>query len=114
MTPDDGRSSRRHERTSGRIPVDYSIDGHPRSDYVVSLSAGGVFVETKDPQPAGTPIRLRFRIPDRNESLDVDGHVAWVNASDNPSDLQTPPGMAIRFDELLDIVKLATLIASLS
>ena len=51
MKPDDGRSARRYERTSGRIPVDYVIDGRPRSDYVVSLSAGGVFVETEDPQP---------------------------------------------------------------
>ncbi len=73
-----------------------------------------MFVETKDPQPPGTPVRLRFRIPDRNESLDVDGQVAWTNASDAPSDLQRPPGMAIRFDEPLGIAMLATLIASLS
>ena len=114
MKPDDGRSARRYERTSGRIPVDYVIDGHPRSDYVVSLSAGGVFVETKDPQPPGTPLRLRFRVPHRSETLDVDGKVAWINANDNPSDLQRPSGMAIRFDELLGIATLATLIASLS
>ena len=114
MKPDDGRSARRYERTSGRIPVDYVIDGHPRSDYVVSLSAGGAFVETKDPQPTGTPLRLRFRVPHRRETVDVDGQVAWTNASDNPSDLQTAPGMAIRFDEPLGIATLATLLASLS
>ncbi len=114
MKPDDGRSARRYERSSGRIPVDYLIDGHPRSDYIVSLSAGGVFVETKDPQPAGTPLRLRFRVPHRRETLDVDGQVVWTNASDDPSDLQRPSGMAIRFDEPLGIATLATLIASLS
>ncbi len=111
---DEGRSARRYERTSGRIPVDYAIDGHPRSDYVVSLSAGGVFVESKDPQPSGTPLRLRFRVPHRKETLDVDGQVVWTNASDDPSDLQRPPGMAIRFDEPLGIAMLATLIAALS
>ena len=110
--PDKARSFRRYERTSGRIAVDYWIDGHPRSDSVVSVSAGGVFVETKDPQPPGTRIRLRFRIPDQDEPLDVDGRVAWTNAIDNPSDLQTPPGMAIQFDAPLNIVKLAMLISS--
>ncbi len=112
--PDDGRSARRYERTSGRIPVDYVIDGHPRSDYVVSLSAGGVFVESKDPQPPGTTLRLRFRVPHRRDTVDVDGQVTWTNASDDPLDLQRPSGMAIRFDKAIDIATLATLIASLS
>ena len=113
MTPPDGRSTRRYERTSGRISVDYVIDGHPHSDYVVCLSAGGVFVESKDPQSPGTRITLQFRLPDRKEPFEVDGKVAWTNASDNPSDLQRPPGMAIQFDAPLNIVKLVALISSL-
>ncbi len=72
MTPPDGRSSRRYERTSGRISVDYVVDGHPHSDYVISLSAGGVFVESKDPLSPGTRITLQFRLPDREEPFEVD------------------------------------------
>lgn len=113
MTPPDGRSSRRYERTSGRIPVDYVVDGHPHSDYVISLSAGGVFVESKDPLSPGTRIRLQFRLPDREEPFEVDGKVSWTNASDNPSDPQKPPGMGIQFDAPLDIMKLVALISSL-
>ncbi len=101
---------RRYQRSSVRIPVDYVVDGHPRSDPAVDLSAGGAYIETKGPQASGTRLRLRFRIPDRDESFDVEGQVVWTNAEDDPSDPQRPPGMAIRFDEPLGAAALAALL----
>ena len=112
MESGESQSVRRYRRSSVRILVDYVIDGHPRSDHVVSLSAGGAFIETKDPQPAGARLRLRFRMPDLSEPLDVEGQVVWRNASDDPSDHQTPPGMAVRFDEPMSAAMLATLMTT--
>jgi len=78
----------------------------------VNLSAGGTYIETNDPQPLGTRIRLQFYIVDRNESLDVEGEVTWVNASDAPLDPQTPPGMAFSFDNPISAVMLVTLMTA--
>jgi uncharacterized protein (TIGR02266 family) len=104
--------ARRHRRFSVRVPVDYVIEGRPRSDHAVNLSAGGAYIETSDPQPLGTRIQLRFYLVERNESLDVEGEVTWVNASDAPLDPQTPPGMAFRFDNPISAVMLVTLMTA--
>ena len=112
MESSDSRPIRRYRRNPVRTPVDYVIDGHPRSDDAVNLSGGGAFIETKDPQPWGTRLRLRFRIPDQGESFEVEGQVVWTNAADDPSDPQTPAGMAIRFDEPLSAAALAALLTT--
>ena len=95
-----------------RVPVDYVIEGRPRSDHAVNLSAGGAYIETIDPRPLGTRIKLRFYLVERNESLDVEGEVTWVNTGDAPLDPQTPPGMALRFDNPISAVMLVTLMTA--
>ena len=112
MVSSEREPARRHRRFSVRVPVDYVIEGHPRSDHAVNLSAGGAYIETNNPQPLGARIQLRFYIAERNESLDVEGEVTWVNPNDAPLDPQTPPGMAFRFDNPISAVMLVTLMTA--
>jgi uncharacterized protein (TIGR02266 family) len=88
------------ERTGRRIPiqllVDYKADGHYLFDFCRDLGAGGVFIETKNPLPQGSPIDLTFTIPDSKETLNTKGTVIWVQHA-VPDRKDLTPGMGVQF-----------------
>jgi hypothetical protein len=48
--------------------------------------------------PVGSRIRLRFRLPQREEPVETFGEVRWVVQPGDPAGLAS--GMGVQFDEL--------------
>ena len=68
------------------------------------LSAGGIFVAAKCPQPLGTRLQFQFTLPDSNEPIETTGEVQWVRGAGDKVEEGTPDtsGMGIRFIDLSD------------
>ncbi len=61
------------------------------------LSAGGLFVATYDPKPAGTLVSLYFALPGA-PNVRAEGVVKWTR----PASADAPPGMGIAFTTVSD------------
>ncbi len=86
------------------VPVEYAAT--PACPVVpgraVNISAGGIFVETADPQGWGRDLALSFALPEAGLPLAVAGRVAWVNEPREPRKRDCGPGMGIAFRDLSD------------
>jgi uncharacterized protein (TIGR02266 family) len=75
-------------RDLGRVPL-----------YVTAnLSAGGMFLITKDPLPEETRLRLKFVLPTDKTPLQTVARVLWVREEEKANPGQ-PPGMGVQFLE---------------
>jgi len=92
-------------RTDHRIPiqllVDYKAEGHYLFDFCRDLGSGGVFIQTKNPQPQGSNIELTFTIPDSKETLTTEGKVIWVQPF-LAERKELTAGMGVQFSKFSD------------
>lgn len=93
------------ERLAPRIPARLRVHygtggGHLLNNYSVNLSSGGLFLETEDPPPEGTPLQLEFFLPIRPEPIRCKGRVAWVNPPAAKKKPDFPSGMGVQFVDL--------------
>jgi uncharacterized protein (TIGR02266 family) len=83
-----------------RLEVSYGED-KVLSDYTVSVtfnvSAGGLFLETKNPLPLGEALKLKLELPGNNCVVHCEGSVAWVNSTTSPIRSDHPAGMGVEF-----------------
>ena len=106
------------ERVLVDLEVDYASDDTYLYAYARNISALGIFLQTRDPQPRGTRLNLRFVLPGSAERIQVEGVVRWVNPY-RPGDRDNlNPGMGVEFeglteDQRMQIVDLIRLIAYL-
>src|SRR5579872_6346662 len=95
-----GKSTRRADRLQHELLVAYrTVDGFI-TDWAVNISRGGLFINSRDPQPVGSTVRLIISLPDTAFPFDLTGKVVRVNEFDNPSN--QVPGMAIEFIDIDD------------
>jgi len=95
-----GRDRRQLARILVDLEVDYRCDDTFLFAYITDISAMGIFVQTNQPEPAGTRINLRFTPPGLDETLELEGEVIWINPY-RPGDRENlNPGMGIRFLDL--------------
>lgn len=90
-----------------------SADGS-RSGLLCNLSLLGAFLHAEPLLPAGTPVRLRFTLPDDEETIDTPAAVTWINDAE-PSDASAlPPGFGVRFTALSaqELRRIASLVQS--
>lgn len=93
--PDKSKHPRRADRLQHELLVAYrTVDGFI-TDWAVNISRGGIFINSRDPQPVGSTVRLIISLPDTPFPFDLTGKVVRVNEFDNPSN--QVPGMAIEF-----------------
>jgi uncharacterized protein (TIGR02266 family) len=84
-----------NRRAGTRVEVEVAVD--VRADQSVSrlatrdVSRGGMAIQTMSPLPAGTAIRLTFRLPGSTAEIEAEGCVVW-------SDRRA--GMGIQFERL--------------
>jgi Tfp pilus assembly protein PilZ len=82
-----------------RFPVCIAISYHhnplePCSDFILSISMGGLFIRTEKPLKIGSKIKMQFRIPPDGKDLgEFDGRIVNVN-TDNPDH---PMGIFVKF-----------------
>ncbi len=70
-------------------------------DYSTDLSEGGVLIQTAQPLPVGTRVRLKFRLPNALKLIDLTGEVVWSHPYiPGETDLNLIPGMGVKFLEI--------------
>jgi uncharacterized protein (TIGR02266 family) len=67
--------------------------------YGADVSAGGIFIRTKQPLSVGTPLHFDFTLGDGAPLMAGLGTVVWVREAD-ASRVGSVPGMGVRFDQL--------------
>lgn len=86
---------RRFRRRTVRVLVEYLSDAGLCRETATTLGAGGLFIESNQPLPKGTPLKLRFALPGSDRRHEIEGRVAWTH---QPSDAGIgSPGMGIEF-----------------
>ncbi len=95
--------NRQHERAPLRLQLNYrdATGGNFLYEYSRNISDGGIFIETDKPLPEGVRLTVRFQPPGSEDTLEVEGEVAWVNPM-RDGDANPNPGMGVRFVEMDD------------
>lgn len=88
---------RRFRRRSVRVLVDFQVSTGIHCKYATTLGAGGLFIETEEPIEIGTPIRVRFRLPECDRVHQIEGRVAWHQRVASGAPTTRAPGMGIEF-----------------
>jgi type IV pilus assembly protein PilZ len=97
---DKAKQPRRADRLQHELLVAYrTVDGFI-TDWAVNISRGGIFINTRNPLPVGTTVRLIISLPDAAFPFDLSGRVTRVNEFDNPSNQVA--GMGIEFIDIDD------------
>ncbi len=95
-----GRDRRQFERVLVDLEVDYRCEDTFLFAYITDISAMGIFVQTRSPEPEGTRLNLRFMVPGQALPFELEGEVIWVNPY-RPGDRENlNPGMGVRFVDL--------------
>lgn len=90
---------RKHPRVPVRIRIQYRVADRFFTDYIQNLSMGGIFVETTDPLPVHTALKVQFALPSLEKPIVADGVVVHrVEISGGKS--RAASGMGIRFSQL--------------
>jgi Tfp pilus assembly protein PilZ len=100
MTPSDPHPLK-EKRGNRRIPssclISYATRGVAYEDFLLDISAGGVFIETRGVFTVGESLSLTFPMPGHQHFITVTGRVVRVNGH----------GIGVQFDEavqeLLDV-----------
>ncbi len=74
----DDSCRRAQQRYDIEIPVELSHEGQTVSTMTRNISLGGMFMSLDVPIPFGAMVRVKFSLPELNESVEVDAHVRWV------------------------------------
>ena len=94
-----GRERRHARRVPIEIQIQYETADGFFQDYMRNLSLGGIFIETSEPLPVRTKLKVQFCLPEMSRPIVADGvvvHTLRVGQGRNPS----VSGMGIKFSEL--------------
>jgi len=82
---------RRHPRKTSLIPVSFVMDQKERGDFILNISASGVFIGVSAGMVRNGEILMRFEHPSLRRSLSILGRIAWASGA----------GMGVRFKRLV-------------
>lgn len=74
-------------------------EGHA---FLVNLNVLGTYIARDNMPHLGEPVIVRFRTPDTERELTVEGVVAWLNPRQQHPVHSLPPGFGVSFRELND------------
>jgi uncharacterized protein (TIGR02266 family) len=87
----DSFNRRSSQRVALTVPVEYRVGDGVAAALALNLSHGGIAIQTASPLEAGTPVRVRFRVPASTRDIEAEGRVAW-------SDRRV--GMGVQFEQV--------------
>jgi uncharacterized protein (TIGR02266 family) len=90
-------------RVVTEIRIEYRTVGSFLTDYAGNLSQGGLFIQTDNPLPPDSMVRLVFSLPGTPFLFDVSGRVKWSRK--DLEDEQQLPGMGVEFIQVDDKVR---------
>lgn len=92
---------RKESRKEPRVSIFVRVDFKDKEDFIYyysrNLSRGGIFIQTVDPLPPGTPIFLQLSLPGNPQPLEVESKVIWSRKEENEEGNKSIPGMGIQF-----------------
>ena len=80
------------------LKVETELNGDVFFGYAADISKSGLFIQTSNPRPVGTKVRLMFVLPGTKEKLTFQAEVIWNRNYIGKEGLT--PGMGMRFVEL--------------
>lgn len=83
-------SMRENPRKPCLINANYRVQNKDFKSYILDISIGGVFIETKEKFVVGQKIELNFALPNSSKLFKLAGTISWGN----------PRGFGVKFDEL--------------
>ena len=96
-------------RATGLMRVPFIVrcalqfDGAPLGHaYLVNINILGSYVARDDLPHLGARVTLRFRIPETEREVELEGVVAWVNPRQQHPVHSLPPGFGVSFRELTE------------
>ncbi|RKH47546.1 TIGR02266 family protein [Corallococcus sicarius] len=94
----------RAHRIDHELPVAYRTVAGFVTDWAVNLSRGGLYINTQQPLPVGTVVRLLVSLPGASFPVDLVGKVTRTNAQGTPGPGAPGevPGMAVEFVDVDD------------
>ncbi|RKH53779.1 PilZ domain-containing protein [Corallococcus llansteffanensis] len=90
----------RAHRIDHELPVAYRTVAGFVTDWAVNLSRGGLYINTQQPLPVGTVVRLLVSLPGASFPVDLVGKVTRTTAQGTPG--SEVPGMAVEFVDVDD------------
>jgi uncharacterized protein (TIGR02266 family) len=93
-------NKRRALRLHHEIPVAYRSVGSFLSDWATNISQGGLFINTRNPLPVGTAVKILVHLPGSSFPFELDGRVTRVTEFDNRANMV--PGMGVQFTDIDD------------
>jgi uncharacterized protein (TIGR02266 family) len=85
-------------RFEERFPVSYGLEADSSlAGYCVNLSAGGLFVESRNAFPVSTELMVDFLLPNTDIRIQCKARVAWLNCSGALVKPSLSPGMGLQF-----------------
>jgi Tfp pilus assembly protein PilZ len=93
-----GVKERGYPRATLRVPVYFGVDEYTSTGKSLTVSIGGIFIETGVLMPLDQEIKLKFTIPGYGP-IETKGTVVW-RATKPVSKRFRNPGIAVKFTEL--------------
>lgn len=101
MSVSDGKERRRYARVvAENVSAHLNATNGSTPCLIENISAGGLFIQTKEALPVGMPVAVNLARPGWKRVLRLSGRVVWAVAEKTASRKGTVPGMRIRFDPL--------------
>ena len=91
-------NKRKATRLHHEIPVAYRSVGSFLTDWATNISQGGLFINTRNPLPVGTAVRILIQLPGEPQAVAIEGKVTRVTEYDNHHNMV--PGMGVEFTDL--------------
>lgn len=93
-----GVKERGYPRATLRVPVYFGVDGYTSAGRSLTISIGGIFIETKILMPLDQEIKLKFTIPGYG-SIELKGTVVW-RVTKPVSKRFKNQGIAVKFTDI--------------
>ncbi|CAM4208343.1 TIGR02266 family protein [Corallococcus sp. ZKHCc1 1396] len=100
-TPEHPVPAPRAHRIDHELPVAYRTVSGFVTDWAVNLSRGGLYINTQQPLPVGTVVRILVSLPGASFPVDLAGKVTRTNAQGAGPGGEVP-GMAVEFVDVDD------------
>src|SRR3954451_5067040 len=96
-----GADKRKYPRVQARnVSAHLNVTDRSSPCVIHNISAGGVFIETREALPAGMPVAVNLARPGWSRVLNLTGRVVWGLGEKTAQKKGTVPGMRIKFDPL--------------
>ncbi|NMB74820.1 MAG: TIGR02266 family protein [Myxococcales bacterium] len=82
------------------LKVKYPTQDEFADHFATNISAGGVFLQSRDPKPKGTLLRFEIQLSSGQTVLKGSGVVAWARAPSVAGQPLQVPGMGVKFLDL--------------